>query len=620
MRSVSIPESQRYPDIGDYALIGDSRACALVSRDASVDWMCLPSFDGPSVFGRLLDWDRGGYFQIVPEIGYTVRRRYIDTTNVLETTFHTSEGDASVIDFMPAQDERMKRRALGPLRMLVRLVEGRTGRVPMRVAYVPRPDYGVGNVRLQAHATTEVTATRLRHALHLRSDVPMDVAPYDARARFVAEAGRRTRFSIAYSHDEPAIIVSDGYVDSVYEQTLAHWRRWAGQCRYDGPYRDEVIRSALTLKLLSYAPSGAIVAAPTTSLPERIGGERNWDYRYCWIRDAAFTVKAFLGLGLDAEANAFLSWLMHATHQTAPRLNPLYTLIGEPHVPERELDHMEGYRGSKPVRIGNAASNQHQLDVYGELIDAFHSFITAQDAPIAGDEARFIREVADYVASCWQEPDNGIWEARAEPLQYVESKVMAWDAMTHAAGLAEEGRIRGDATRWRAEANKLREIVLTRGYCRDVGSFTQTLDGRTLDASVLAMSIVGFIEPTDPRMLSTIDALRDGLSEGGFLKRYAGFDDGLSGDEGSFIFCNFWLSCALAQGQRVDEAKEVFEHTMTAANDLGLFSEEYDPHTRTRLGNFPQGLSHLALITAALAIWHAESGTREERRSWPAAK
>jgi len=619
MVAVSIPESVRYPDIGDYALIGDSRACALVSRDASVDWMCLPSFDSPSVFGRLLDWDRGGYFQVVPEIAYTVRRRYIDSTNVLETTFHTAAGEAAVIDFMPAQDERAKRRALSPLRMLIRLVEGRSGSVPMRVAYVPRPNYGVGDVQLHAHTPTEVTATRLRHALHLRSDVPMDVAPYDARARFFAEAGRRTRFSIAYSHDEPAVIVSDGYVDSVYEQTLAHWRGWVAQSRYDGPYRDEVLRSALTLKLLSYAPSGAIVAAPTTSLPELIGGERNWDYRFCWIRDAAFTVKAFLGLGFDAEANAFLSWLMHATHQTAPRLNPLYTLIGEPHVPERELDHMEGYRGTKPVRIGNAASEQHQLDVYGELIDAFHSFISAQGTRVASDEAQFIREVADYLARRWPEPDNGIWEARKEPQQYVESKVMAWNALTHAAALAEEGRIRGDAAHWRREAEKLRDVVLQRGYNERIGAFTQTLDGSTLDASVLAMSIVGFIAPADPRMMSTIDAIRGGLSEAGFLRRYAGFDDGLSGDEGSFIFCNFWLACALAQAQRVAEAKDVFEHTMTAANDLGLFSEEYDARTKTRLGNFPQGLSHLALITAALAIWHAESARSEQRRSWPVA-
>ncbi|MHB8376212.1 MAG: glycoside hydrolase family 15 protein [Dehalococcoidia bacterium] len=615
---MSISEPDRYPEIGAYALIGDSRACALVSRDGSVDWMCLPRFDSPSVFGRILDWDRGGYFQIVPEVEYTTRRRYIDATNVLETTFHTAHGAVAVIDFMPAQTEAAKREALAPLRMLARIVECREGRVPMRLAYVPRPDYGSGPMWLQARAPSEVTASYGRHALHLRSDVPLDCAPHEVRARFEATPGQRLRFSVAYSYEEPAVIVSDGYVDLLYDQTVAFWRDWSTQCSYDGPYRGEVLRSALALKLLAYAPSGAIVAAPTTSLPERIGGPRNWDYRFCWIRDAAFTIKAFLGIGFEAEANAFLSWLMHATHQTAPRLNPLYMLLGERRVVERELDHLEGYRGSKPVRIGNDAYRQAQLDVYGELIDAFHTFLKEQGGRVASDDARFIREVADYVSARWAEPDNGIWEARAQAQQYIESKVMAWDALTHAAALVDEGRIKGDAARWRAEAAKLRELVLRRGYNRRIGAFTQTLDGATLDASVLAMSLVRFIDADDPRMLSTINVLRERLAPDGFLKRYDGFDDGLAGDEGAFIFCNFWLAAALARGGLAHEARAVFEHTMTAANDVGLLSEEYDPKTRTRLGNFPQGLSHLSLITAALAIDEAERGGGRDHRPGPA--
>ncbi|HEY7801193.1 MAG TPA: glycoside hydrolase family 15 protein [Dehalococcoidia bacterium] len=613
-------ESDRYPAISEYGLIGDSRASALVSRDGSVDWMCLPKFDSPSVFGRILDWDRGGYFQLVPDIAYTARRRYIDSTNVLETTFHTEQGDVALIDFMPAQNERVKREALAPLRMLIRMVEGRTGAVPMRLAYVPRPDYGVGGVRLNVHTSKEVTTLRGRHALHLRSDIALDVAPLDARARFTVAPGDRRRFSLAYSHDEPAVIVSDGYVDRLYDETIAFWRDWSAQCNYDGPYRDEVVRSALALKLLSYAPSGAIVAAPTTSLPEWIGGPRNWDYRYCWIRDAAFTVKAFLSIGLQAEANAFFSWLMHATHQTAPRLNPLYSVLGEPHLHERELDHLEGYRGSRPVRVGNAAFNQHQLDVYGELIDAIHSYLADQDGHIASDEAKFIRQVADYVADHWEEPDNGIWEARAAPQQYVESKVMAWNALTKAVALSSEHHIKGDAARWSAEADKLRARVLREGYNGELRAFTQVFDGTALDSSVLAMSIVRFVDPDDPRMLSTIDAIQARLSEDGFLKRYTDFDDGLEGGEGSFIFCNFWLACALAQGHRTGEAREVFERTMTAANDLGLLSEEWDAKTKTPLGNFPQGLSHLALITAALAINNAESGSAEQQRQWPSAK
>ncbi|MBF6600519.1 MAG: glycoside hydrolase family 15 protein [Dehalococcoidia bacterium] len=612
--------ADRYPPISDYALVGDSRASALISRDGSVDWMCLPKFDSPAVFARMLDWDRGGHFQIVPECAYTARRRYIDATNVLETTFHTDQGDVALIDFMPAQDEAVKREALAPLRMLIRIVEGRSGCVPMRLAYVPRPDYGVGSVRLHGHTPTEVTALRGRHALHLRSDVALDVAPYDARGRFDAKAGERLRFSLAYSHDEPAVIVSDGYVDRLYEETIAFWQDWSSRVDYDGPYRNGVVRSALALKLLSYAPSGAIVAAPTTSLPERIGGARNWDYRYCWIRDAAFTVKAFLSIGLQAEANAFFSWLMHATHQTAPRLGPLYSVLGEPHVSEHEVDHLEGYRGSRPVRIGNAAYNQHQLDVYGELIGAIHAFLEDQDGKVASDEARFISQVADFVADHWPEPDNGIWEARAAPQQYVESKVMAWQALTEAAALDDEGRIKGDAGRWRREADTLRAEVLARGYNREVGAFTQVLDGDALDASVLAMSIVRFIAPDDPRMLSTIDAIKERLGRDGFLKRYTDFDDGVEGDEGTFIFCNFWLACALAQAHRTEEARAVFDQTMTAANDVGLLSEEWEAKTGTALGNFPQGLSHLALITAALAIQHAESGSREQQRQWPSAK
>jgi GH15 family glucan-1,4-alpha-glucosidase len=609
-----------YPEIGEYALIGDSRACALVSRDGSVDWMCLPSFDSPSIFGRLLDWERGGHFQVAPEAPYTARRRYIDETNVLETTFHTASGDVALIDFMPAQTERVKREQLAPLRMLVRIVESRGGRVPMRLSYAPRPDYGIGAVHLHAHTPTDVTASRGRHALHLRSDVPLDVSPFDARARFEMTDGCRVRLALAYSSGEPAVIVSGGYVDRLYDDTVAFWKGWTAPITYEGPYRAEVVRSALTLKLLSFAPSGAIIAAPTTSLPEEIGGSRNWDYRFCWIRDAAFTVKAFLGIGLVAEARAFLAWLMHTTHQTAPRLNPLYTVLGEPDVRERELEHLEGYRCSTPVRVGNDAFRQRQLDVYGELIDAFFSFVQEQEHKISGDEARFIREVADYLCSIWREPDSGIWEPRIAPRHYTESKVMAWDALEYAAQLAESGRIRGDAAHWRSEADAVRALILSRGYNEEVRSFTQTLDGDSVDAALLVLPTVGFIAPDDPRMLSTLRVVQQRLDKGGFLRRYVDFDDGLPGDEGTFVFCNFWLASALAQARLTADARAVFERTLHASNDLGLLSEEFEPSSGTRLGNFPQGLSHLSLITAALAIHHAESGLPAERRRWPAVK
>ncbi|HET6614760.1 MAG TPA: glycoside hydrolase family 15 protein [Dehalococcoidia bacterium] len=611
--------ARRYPDIDDYGLIGDSRASALVSLDGSIDWLCLPRFDSPSVFGRLLDWERGGHFRIAPDMPYESRHRYIDDTNVLETTFTTETGIVRLIDFMPAQTEAAKRHALEPLRALYRFVECDLGRVPMHVEYVPRPVYGTGPIQLRTRTHYDITAERDRHVMHLRSDVRLDTSRRDARATFEVVPGERLRFSLAYSFGEPAVILPDNYIDEVYRQTIAFWRAWSAECTYDGPYRREVLRSALVLKLLTYAPSGAIVAAPTTSLPEEIGGERNWDYRYCWTRDSALTVRAFLALGIKREAHAYMGWLLHATNLTKPKLDPLYTIYGEAHIPERELTHFEGYRGSSPVRIGNGAFDQRQLDVYGELIDAAHSYLEEDRRTIRHDEAALVAQVANYVAKIWREPDNGIWEPRVPPRHYVHSKVMAWDALTHAAMLARDGRIPGDADRWQREADEVREMIMTRGYNERIGSFTQVLDGEHVDASLLQLPLVGFIAGHDPRMVSTIDVIREQLDIEGFVMRYRN-EDGLQGEEGAFLACSFWLAAALASAGRVGEAEETFEHTMRAANELGLLPEEYNPVSGTALGNFPQGLSHIALITAALAIAGAERGEIPHGRAWPLAK
>lgn len=599
------PDGGRYPSIGEYGIIGDSRTCALVSRDASIDRFCAPNFDSPSLFGRLLDWDLGGFFRIAPEGPADIRRRYIDRTNVLETTFVQDGGEVAVIDFMPALTEEEKREALQPLRAVLRLVECRRGRMRMRIDYQPRPEYGQVPLSLRASTAHEVTLSHGRNAVHLRSDVALEVTRGDARASFDICAGHRRRFSLAYSEGEPAVILSDRYVDSVYERTLAFWRNWSESCTYYGPYREEVLRSALTLKLLSYAPSGAIVAAATTSLPEEIGGVRNWDYRHCWLRDASFTVKALLALGLKEEAQAFTGWLTHATRQTAPRVGPLYTLMGEPHIAERELDQFEGYRGSKPVRIGNAASSQRQFDVYGELIDAFHTYVTDTGDAVSGDEASFIRRLADYVARHWCEPDSGIWEPRLEHRQYTHSKVMAWSALQRASALAAAGMIRGDAARWRREAEAIRGTVLARGFNEDMGSFTQTLDGHSVDAALLMLPLVGFIPPDDPRMLSSIDVIESRLLLNRFLLRYL-CDDGVEGGEGAFLICNFWLAAALARAGRTEDAHRIFTTTLQSQNDLGLMAEQVDPWTLEALGNFPQAFSHIGLITAALAITEAE--------------
>jgi len=610
--------AQRYPDIEEYGLIGDSRASALVSLDGSIDWLCLPRFDSPSMFGRLLDWERGGHFRIAPDMPYEASRRYIGTTNVLETTFTTENGRARLIDFMPAQTEGAKARALEPLRALFRFVECDAGRVPMRLEYVPRPEFGTGSIRLRARTAYDITADRGQHVMHLRSDVPLDTSRRDARGTFDVVPGTRVRFSIAYSFGEPAVVLSDGYADEVYEETLSYWNAWSGRIRYEGPYGDDVVRSALVLKLLSYAPSGAIIAAPTTSLPESIGGERNWDYRYCWIRDSAFTVREFIALGLTDEARAYLGWLLSATNLTAPKLEPLYTIYGEASVPERDVAHFEGYRGSRPVRVGNLASQQHQLDVYGELIDAGHAFVAA-DGGLGREEAAFVSEVAAYVAKIWREPDSGIWEPRVQPMQHVHSKVMAWDALTHAAMMAREGEIPGDAGAWEREAHTIRELVLSHGYNAKLGSFTQVLDGHAVDAALLKLPLAGFIAGNDPRMKGTIAAVRDQLCVDGWVYRYT-THDGLAGEEGAFLACQFWYAAALAAAEQIDEAHAAYALGCSAANELSLLPEEYDPRTRTALGNFPQGLSHIAQITAALAIAGAERGEIPHGRSWPVAQ
>ena len=594
--------ARRYPPIADYALIGDSRACALISRAGSIDWLCLPDFDASSVFGRMLDRERGGYWQIAPLGPYEERRRYIDDTNVLETTFVTSEGEVALIDFMPALLEDEKRSSLHPLRAVMRIVEGRHGSVRMHGTFEPRPNYGRMSPRLVQRGTPyDVTAEWAGNALHMRSEVPLLVDGSTVRAEFDADEGSRTPFSLVYARGEPVVIVPEGYVDWVYERTLAFWREWSARCSFDGEHRREVLRSALVLKLLAYAPSGAIIAAATTSLPEDIGGERNYDYRYCWLRDASFTTRVMLRLGLIEEARGFNGWLMHTTHLTAPRLNPLYTLLGEPHIPEHDLSHLEGYRGSKPVRIGNKAADQHQFDVYGELLYAAAAYADEAGQPLSGDEAAFLSGLANYVSKHWQEPDNGIWEQRLAPKHYTHSKAMSWLALTSAASLVERGDLRGDADAWRKEAECVRELVLSEGYNEQIGAFTQTLGGDNLDSAVLTFPLVGFIAGDDPRMLSTIDLLRKSLAKDGFMKRYNA-DDGMSGGEGAFVICNFWLAGALATAHRLDEARAVFAATLEAQNDVGLMAEEYSPETGELLGNFPQAFSHIGLIAAAVAI------------------
>jgi len=446
----------RYLPIGDYAVIGNCRSAALVGRNGALDWLCLPRFDSPSVFGALLDAGRGGRFQICPSDAYRTERRYIPDTNVLETTFHTPSGVCRLLDLMPLTAPEMDSRALRPEHEVLRAIEGVSGSVRLNIVYEPRPDYARQRPRLRTRGRLGLWCAAGPGALTLLSDVPLSVAPDGASARgsVTVEAGAWRSLSLAYAETAPAVIAPLGRAAQArIEQTVRWWQLWAARCRYAGPYRAAVVRSALTLKLMSYAPSGAIIAAPTTSLPERIGGERNWDYRYCWLRDASFTLRALLGLGYHEEGESFLGWMMHATSLTWPELQVVYDVFGRMRLPERELKHLDGYAGSRPVRIGNDAHGQLQLDVYGEVIDAVARYVEAGGA-MDGETARMLTSLGETVCRRWREPDEGIWEVRGGRAQHTHSKVLCWVALDRLIALYESGRLTAPVARFRQERGR----------------------------------------------------------------------------------------------------------------------------------------------------------------------
>jgi GH15 family glucan-1,4-alpha-glucosidase len=608
--------TERYPPIADYAIIGCSRSAALISRSGSIDWLCWPRFDSPSVFARMLDWDRGGYFSIQPAVPFRSTRHYVDATNVLETTFETDVGSVKLIDLMPVMREIEKRRRLRPFRQLLRRIEGISGDVPMEVRYSPRPNYARASNPLRNRGDS-IYCEDGPIVLNLRSDVKLDVNGPDAEARFTIHQGEHRDFAIGFDDHSPSVLphIGDLATEEI-ERSLEFWRTWAAQCTYEGPYGDAVLRSALVLKLMAYAPSGAIIAAPTTSLPEKIGGIRNWDYRYCWLRDAAFTVAALDECGFIVEGGAFVDWMLYATRLTHPKLQVLYTIFGEARISERTLD-LEGYRGSKPVRIGNAAEKQFQLDIYGEVLGAVEEHLEPNDKKgpppkLYRDVRQLLFRLADVVTDRWQDPDNGIWEKRAERKQHVHAKVMAWAALDCAERLVEKKYVPDrHVHRWREAKEAIRRAVLERGFNRQLGSFVSIFDGDELDSSLLSIARVGFLDPADPRMLSTIDVIRRRLGRDELLYRYdRSTDDGLPPGEGAFLACSFWLVEALALAGRRDEAQEIFEKLLRRANDVGLYSEEIDVESGALLGNFPQALTHIGLMNAALCL-------KAERRTFP---
>jgi GH15 family glucan-1,4-alpha-glucosidase len=591
-----------YLPIREYAAIGDGRTAALVGRDGSIDWLCLPDLDSPSVFAALLDAERGGSFELAPRSPFEAERRYLPDTNVLETTFATADGRVRVTDAMP-----LPRGGLAPGRELVRRIEGLAGEVTMRWRVEPRFGYGARRTRVDRRTgVPRATAGSTALALPTWGAGEPRCAQGSISGELTTTPGSRSLLALSASHAEPLVLPSREEAEERLDATAEFWRSWAGSRSYEGPWREATIRSALALKLLVYAPSGAIAAAATTSLPEEIGGERNWDYRFSWLRDAFFTLDAFLALGCPAEAEAYLSWLLHASQLTHPRLRVLYALGGGTRTPERRLD-LAGYRRSRPVRAGNAAGDQRQLDVYGELLQTAWRYVDSGNR-LDRDTARRLAAIADEACRLWAEPDSGIWEVRSEPLHFTQSKLMCWVALDRAASLAEAGHLPGEGIpRWRRARDAVGAFVERECWSEELRSYVRHPGSAELDASLLFGVLMEY-RPADERRLDrTLDAIARELRHGPLLDRYRG-EDGLAGREGAFLACSFWLVEALARRDRAEEAAELMEQLLALANDVGLYAEEIDVAGGEFLGNFPQGLVHLALVNAAVAC--AERGGR----------
>jgi GH15 family glucan-1,4-alpha-glucosidase len=585
-----------YAPIEDYAVIGDGRSAALVARDGAIDWLCLPNFDSPSVFAAILDKDAGGSFELQPEIPFDSSRRYLPRTNVLETTFTTATGAVRVVDAMTLPGAQ-----LAPMREVVRSIEGVAGTVPMRWRVRPRFAYGVHAPRCEWRRGIPVAAWGAEAIAVANSNAGAPLWRDNAvEARFEIDAGRRALLALATAYGEPLVLPDPVAVAGRLDGTIRFWTGWSNERTPDGRWADLVLRSALALKLMIFAPSGASVAAPTTSLPEEIGGERNWDYRFCWIRDSNFMMSALMRLGCHAEARSLFWWFMQATALTEPEVHVLYRLDGGIGPRERDLN-LRGYRHSRPVRLGNGALGQLQHDIYGALLETASIYSEGERA-LDRDTGAVLARIADHVCDIWRQPDSGIWEVRNGPFHFTHSKVMCWVALDRAVKLAGEGELPGrHADRWRSEAEAIRDYVDAQCWSDELRSYTRIAGSSDVDASLLMLPLVGYGDPQGERIRGTVDAVNRTLREGDFVYRYRA-DDGVAGGEGSFLNCSFWLVSALARCGRIDDATALMENLAARANDVGLFAEEIDPRSGAFLGNFPQALVHLALVDAALAL------------------
>jgi GH15 family glucan-1,4-alpha-glucosidase len=598
-----------YPPIGDYALIGDCHSAALVSRDGSIDWCCLPRFDSGSAFGRLLDRRGGGHCSVQPagEGPWDYVRSYLGDTLVLETTVLGPTGEARLIDCFtihgsPGQNEQ---------RRILRIIEGGRGSVEIDVRVAPRFDYGQVRPWIRRHGHRLHSTIGGNDALLVYCDQELEEDPqHELAGRFTVGPGDRVRLALTYCTPEridaePPSEPGARDLDSLLEGTVAWWREWACTVRLDSRDEPAARRSAIALKALTFAPTGAVTAAPTTSLPEAVGGTRNWDYRYAWVRDSSFSSRAFSELGCLAEADAFRAFIMRSAAGHADDLQVLYGVGGERRLRGDVVEGLEGYRKSKPVRIGNDAAEQTQLDAYGELVNLTWRWHRRGHSP-SDDDWRFLVSLIDHAAEQWSQPDKGIWEWAGEPQHFVHSKVLCWSALDRGIRLADECMRRAPTRRWKQARDEVREAIEQRGFDRKRGVYVQAFGRTEMDAALLLLPTVEYLAWDDERMLRTAAAVREELDAGdGLLYRYR-CDDGLEGEEGAFLCCSFWLAECLARGGDLGEGRAVFDQAVARANDLGLFSEEVDPATGELLGNFPQGLTHLAHIDAAVALGEAQ--------------
>ena len=598
--------------IEDYALIGNTYSAALVGRNGSIDWLCVPRFDSPACFAALLGTEKNGRWLIRPSGEVTAtRRQYRGDTLVLETEFEMAGGDRiAIIDFMPIAE-------YGGRVDLFRLVEGRRGRVPMRMEVTLRFDYGriVPWVRKRPCGLSAVAGP---DAIQFRSRVAMRGEDFTTVAEFNVSAGQTIPFSLTWfpSHLKETRV---RHAQKALNETLRWWEEWSARGTYSGEWRDAVVRSQITLKALTYSPTGGIVAAPTTSLPERIGGIRNWDYRFCWLRDATFTLFALLSSGYTEEACQWRDWLLRAVAGQPHELQTMYSIMGDRRLTEMELDWLPGYENSSPVHTGNAAHSQFQLDVYGEVLDAFD--VAARHGVAAGEDAWRVQQLLmDFLESQWHQPDEGIWEVRGPRRQFTHSKVMAWVGVDRAVRAVERSGLPGPVDRWRALRATIHADVCRHAFNPELNSFVQYYGTDRLDAATLLIPLVGFLPPNDARVIGTVAAIQSELSVEGLIRRYSterGRVDGLPAGEGAFLPCTLWLADNLVMMGRYDEAREIFERILQLRNDVGLLAEEYDPHSGRHLGNFPQAFSHVFLINSAQNLGRAEGPAHARARRTP---